>query len=178
MSLLSVLIADASRIEKNRLNQFTVWRMVITSAPFRAVVIHRLAAAAYLKMPAAGRLLHQLNIVMSGADIDPRCRIGEGFLLQHPVGTVIGGGATIGANCTMMGGVVLGRRDIRGGDAPSEYPKLGSDVLVGAAACILGNVRIGPRSIVGAKALVLHDVPSDSIAVGNPATARSISRTN
>lgn len=176
MSLLSTLIADASRIDKNSRSRFSPCRLAVTSVPFRAVLIYRLAAALYPKLPAASRILHQLNIISHGADIDPRCQIGEGLLLQHPVGTVVGGGAKIGARCTMMGGVVLGRRNVKGGDSPFQYPQLGSDVLVGAGACILGAVIVGDRSTVGAMALVLNDIPSDSVAVGNPANYRAVSR--
>lgn len=34
---------------------------------------------------------------------------------------------------------------------------------------VLGNVRIGKNSIIGASAVVTHDIPENSIAVGNPA---------
>lgn len=71
-----------------------------------------------------------------------------------------------------MGGVVLGRREVLGGASPLQYPQVGSGVLLGAGACILGRVQIGDGAVVGALALVLKDVPSDSVAVGNPATVR------
>lgn len=71
-----------------------------------------------------------------------------------------------------MGGVVLGRREVLGGESPLQYPQLGSSVLLGAGACILGRVVVGDHAIVGARALVLQDVPSYWVAVGNPAESR------
>lgn len=173
MSLFSTLVVDAERVAGRHPNRLTVYRLVATSAPFRTVFVYRLSAAAYKFVPALGRVLHQLNLLLHGADIDPRSQIDAGLLLQHPVGTVIGGGASIGKNCTLMGGVVLGRREVRGGASPLQYPQVGSGVLLSAGACVLGRVIIGDRAVVGAMALVLKDVPSDSVAVGNPATVRS-----
>jgi maltose O-acetyltransferase len=46
---------------------------------------------------------------------------------------------------------------------------IGDDVFVGAGAIILPNVHIGSRVIIGAGAVVVKDIPSNSVAVGNPA---------
>jgi acetyltransferase-like isoleucine patch superfamily enzyme len=43
------------------------------------------------------------------------------------------------------------------------------DVLIGTRCIILKGVRIGARSIVGSGSIVLHDIPEDCIAAGNPA---------
>jgi serine acetyltransferase len=42
-------------------------------------------------------------------------------------------------------------------------------VDIGAGAKILGSIRIGDDVLIGANAVVLTDVPSNSIAVGVPA---------
>lgn len=172
MSLLSTLTADAARLIDNASNTHTLFRLTLTSVPFRTVLLYRLSAALYRHIPALGRILHQVNILAHGADIDPRSQIGSGLLLQHPVGTVIGGGASLGENCTLMGGVVLGRKEVRGGESPQQYPQLGDSVLVGSGACILGRVNVGDNSVVGAMALVLNDIPSHCIAIGSPAESR------
>ncbi|MFB2983472.1 hypothetical protein [Microseira sp. BLCC-F43] len=56
-------------------------------------------------------------------------------------------------------------------DRPLEAPKLGVRVNVGAGAKILGDVTMGNNNDVniGAKALVLKDIPSGMTAVGIPA---------
>lgn len=47
--------------------------------------------------------------------------------------------------------------------------KIGDDVFVGAGTIILPGVAIGDRVIVGAGSVVTKDIPSGSVAVGNPA---------
>lgn len=42
------------------------------------------------------------------------------------------------------------------------------DCLIGAHSIILKGVTIGARSIIGAGSVVTRDIPSDSIAAGNP----------
>lgn len=42
-------------------------------------------------------------------------------------------------------------------------------VMVGAGAKILGPIHVGRNSVIGANAVVLRDVPPDSIAAGVPA---------
>lgn len=47
--------------------------------------------------------------------------------------------------------------------------KIGDHVWIGRRAVILKGVTIGDRSIIAAGSVVTHDVPSDTIAAGNPA---------
>lgn len=46
---------------------------------------------------------------------------------------------------------------------------IGSNVFIGAGSIILPNVKIGDNVIIGAGSIVTKDVPSDSVAYGNPA---------
>ena len=39
---------------------------------------------------------------------------------------------------------------------------------IGANVCIIGSVKIGNNSIIGAGTVVVRDVPSFSVVVGNP----------
>lgn len=166
----AVLRADAARIERRHITLGTLVRLSLTAPPFGAALLHRAAHRLGARRPALGRLCNRLNVLLHGADIDYRAEIGPGLLLQHPVGVVIGA-ATIGANATLMSGVVLGRRNVLSGPDVGEYPVLGDDVLLGAHATALGPVRIGHGAQVGAHALVLTDVPALAVAVGVPARA-------
>lgn len=47
--------------------------------------------------------------------------------------------------------------------------RIGNDVWIGGGALVLPGVTIGDRSIVGAGSVVVHNVPPDSLVVGNPA---------
>ncbi len=46
---------------------------------------------------------------------------------------------------------------------------VGSDVWFGGGVKVLPGVTIGSNVVIGAGAVVVHDIPSDSVAVGNPA---------
>ncbi|MGR5624931.1 serine O-acetyltransferase [Thomasclavelia ramosa] len=43
------------------------------------------------------------------------------------------------------------------------------NTIIGAGAKIIGNVKIGKNCKIGANAVVVHDVPDNSTAVGVPA---------
>lgn len=47
--------------------------------------------------------------------------------------------------------------------------KIGNDVWIGGGATILPGVTIGDRCTIGAGAVVSRDIPSDTLAAGNPA---------
>lgn len=46
---------------------------------------------------------------------------------------------------------------------------IGDGVSIGTSATILGGVHIGENATIGAGAMVVKDVPSDAVVVGNPA---------
>lgn len=51
----------------------------------------------------------------------------------------------------------------------SRPVRIGSDCWIGMGVCILPGVTIGDRVVVGAGSVVVHDLPDDCLAVGNPA---------
>jgi serine O-acetyltransferase len=106
--------------------------------------------------------------LLCGAEFPARCRIGRGLRLPHGSnGIILHGNAVIGDHVTLFHQVTLGMKDIEAD--PDAAPHLGSFVVVGAGAKILGNVTVGGYSSVGANAVVICDVPSHSTAVGVPA---------
>ncbi len=56
-----------------------------------------------------------------------------------------------------------------GKDCGDRHPKIGSGVLIGAGAKILGNVRVGECAKIGAGSVVLEDVPAHCTVAGVPA---------
>ena len=47
--------------------------------------------------------------------------------------------------------------------------RVGSDVWFGGGVKVLPGVTIGDNVVIGAGSVVVHDIPSNSVAVGNPA---------
>lgn len=101
-----------------------------------------------------------------GVDIHPAAKIGEGILLDHATGVVIGETAVIGNKVSLMQGVTLGGSGKVIGD---RHPKIGQGALIGPSATILGNIRIGDGAMIAAGSLVLKDIPPHSIVAGIPA---------
>uniref|UniRef100_A0ACD5TTL7 Uncharacterized protein n=1 Tax=Avena sativa TaxID=4498 RepID=A0ACD5TTL7_AVESA len=99
-------------------------------------------------------------------DIHPAAKIGEGILLDHGTGLVIGETAVVGNWVSLMQGVTLGGTGKEHGD---RHPKIGQGALLGAGATILGNINVGEGAMIAAGSLVLKHVPPHSMAVGNPA---------
>jgi serine O-acetyltransferase len=55
------------------------------------------------------------------------------------------------------------------GNYGTTQPILGDNILVGVGAKILGPVKIGDNCIIGANAVVVHDMPENSVIGGIPA---------
>ena len=109
-----------------------------------------------------------------GVDLPLGTRVGPGLALPHPQGIVVHEAAILGAGCTLRHNVTIGVR--RTGESVPGVPVIGDGVDVGAGAQILGGVTIGADATIGAGAIVLCDVPSGSIAVGNPARVLAAAR--
>ncbi|XP_020273454.1 probable serine acetyltransferase 2 isoform X2 [Asparagus officinalis] len=99
-------------------------------------------------------------------DIHPAAKIGEGILLDHATGLVIGETAIVGNRVSLMQGVTLGGSGKQVGD---RHPKIGQGALIGAGAIILGNITVGEGAMIAAGSLVLKHVPPHSMSAGNPA---------
>ncbi len=112
-----------------------------------------------------GRVTSHIGRSMTGIEIHPGARIGSGFFIDHGMGVVIGETAEVGANVTLYHGVTLGGTSWNKG---KRHPTLQDDVVVGAGAKILGPITIGSGTRVGANAVVVKDVPPDSVVVGVP----------
>jgi serine O-acetyltransferase len=99
-------------------------------------------------------------------DIHPAARIGKGIMIDHATGIVIGETAVVGDNCSMLHGVTLGGSGNEQGD---RHPKIGSGVMIGAGATILGNISVGDCARIAAGSVVLKDVPPKRTVAGVPA---------
>jgi serine O-acetyltransferase len=101
-----------------------------------------------------------------GVDLHPASHIGNGIMIDHATGVVVGETAVIEDNVSLLHGVTLGGT---GKDTGDRHPKVRKGVLLGAGAKILGNVEIGEGAKVGAGSVVLESVPPHTTVAGVPA---------
>ncbi|NVM02034.1 MAG: serine O-acetyltransferase [Candidatus Helarchaeota archaeon] len=146
---------------------------VLTSYPgIKAILLYRVAHFYYeIGLPFVPRFISDIALQITGIDIHPGAKIGSDFFIDHGSGTVIGETAEIGGNCTLYQNVTLGGISIK---REKRHPTLGSNVVVGAGAKILGPVKIGDNVRIGANSVVTKDIPENSVVVGVP--GRIISR--
>jgi len=111
------------------------------------------------------KILFKLVQVVTGIELPCEASIGHRFRIDHFGGVIVSGDVVFGDDVVIRNGVTIGlrRAGVRGS------PKIGSRVDIGAGAKILGGINIGDDTAIGANAVVLQDVPPDSIAIGIPA---------
>ncbi|MCF4965654.1 serine O-acetyltransferase [Nostoc sp. CMAA1605] len=149
------------------------WLEVVFCYPgLHAICLHRLAHWLHLRnVVFFPRFISHLARFLTGIEIHPGARIGKGVFIDHGMGVVIGETAIVGDYTLIYQGVTLGGT---GKESGKRHPTVGSHVVVGTGAKVLGNIQIGDRVRIGAGSVVLRDVPPDSTVVGIP--GRIISR--
>ncbi|MFN0085239.1 MAG: serine O-acetyltransferase [Blastocatellia bacterium] len=114
------------------------------------------------------RMLKLISQILTGIDLPCEVAVGRRFTIEHFGDIIISGDAVFGDDVTIRNGVTVGlrRTGIRGA------PVIGDRVDIGTGAKILGPITIGDDVAIGANAVVLTDVPANSIAVGIPAVIK------
>lgn len=108
--------------------------------------------------------------------------IGDGTIIHPYVHIGCAARVSIGRGVLMASAVYITDHD-HDFDVSKEIPtdnrrlvcaavNIGDGCWIGEKAMILKGVTIGPRCIIGAGAVVTHDIPSDSVAIGVPARVR------
>lgn len=103
--------------------------------------------------------------ILTGIELPCEAILGHRFRIDHFGGIIISGDAVFGDDCVIRNGVTVGLRH----EGKRGSPVIGNRVDIGAGAKILGPIHIGDDVAIGANAVVLKDVPPNSIAVGVPA---------
>jgi len=137
--------------------RFGCWRYTIKSALFRK------------PFSLLYKTLYKFIQVITGIELPCEVTVGKNFRIDHFGGIIISGFASFGDNCVIRDGVTVGLRRV---DDPVA-PKIGNNVDIGTGAKVLGGITIGDNVVIGANAVVLEDVPSNSIAVGVPARIKT-----
>lgn len=148
---------------------------------FWALVIYRFGRWRYGVRPALlrkvfsliYRFFYKLVQIITGIELPCEVPIGKNFVIEHSGGIVVSGFAAFGDNCRIRNGVVVGLSRV---EEPCA-PQFGHNVDIGTGAKVLGNIRIGNHVLIGANAVVIRDVPDNSIAVGVPAVVKPRNRT-
>jgi serine O-acetyltransferase len=143
---------------------------------FWALVVYRFGRWRYGVRPAllrklcslVYRVLYKLVQIVTGIELPCEVELGRNFVIDHFGGIVISGYARFGDDCRIRNGVVVG---LSRADEPCA-PVIGNNVDIGAGAKVLGPITIGDNVLIGANAVVVCDVPADSVAVGVPAVVK------
>lgn len=120
------------------------------------------------------RLISQLARFFTGIEIHPGATLGDGILIDHGMGVVIGETAELGNRITIYHGTTLGGTGNEKGK--KRHPTVGDNVIIGAGSKVLGNINIGSNSKIGANAVVIEDVPKGATVVGIPSKIVKINK--
>jgi len=144
------------------------WLDVVLSYPgFHALTAHRITHRLHTwGIPLLPRWLAHVARFLTGIEIHPAARIGQGVFIDHGMGVVIGETVEIGDDCTIYQGVTLGGTSLSHG---KRHPTLGKGVTVGVNAAVLGAIYLGDGAKVGGGSVVVKDVPANATVVGIPA---------
>ncbi|WP_026911212.1 hypothetical protein [Patulibacter minatonensis] len=148
-------------VERRRL--LMVPRM-ITNACFHATFLIRLITLA--PRPTAF-VWRRLLLSWHAIDWAPDTIIGPGLELPHPFSIAIGPGTSFGAGVVLHHGVTIGptRKRWYPDQGLEEWLRVGDGVIFFPHAMALGPITIGDRATIGAKQLLLEDVPADGSAI-------------
>jgi serine O-acetyltransferase len=136
------------------------WEVVLCSAGFHALLIHRIAHHLWQQdRYLLARVFAHWGRFLTGIEIHPAATIGNYFMIDR----------VIGDNVTLFHGVTLGGTGNEKGI--KRHPTVGNYVVVGAGATVLGNITLGDGCKVGAGAVVLKNVAPRTTVVGIPAIA-------
>ena len=140
--------------------------ILVTWPGVQALLAYRLAHALWeRKVPLLPRMIAAIARSVTGVEIHPAALIGQGLLIDHGMGVVIGETAEIGDDVTIYQGVTLGGTGFATG---KRHPTVQDNVTIGAGARLLGPITVGHAAKIGANTVVIHDVPPNSTVVGNP----------
>lgn len=120
-------------------------------------------------------ILNQFISIVTGTVIRSGAVIGQRFNVHTLNAILVTNEVVMGDDCTITTGVCIANK---ANNRNEGTPRIGNQVTFGLGCKVLGGITIGDNVIVGANAVVLHDVPSNHIAVGVPARNKPINRSS
>jgi len=120
---------------------------------------------------------HFVNIIHPNVHVSKSTKLGRGILLN--VNTCIAGNCDIGDFVSINRAVSIGHHTTIGrystvnpGVTICGRIQIEEGVTIGASATILDGIKIGKNSVVAAGAVVIEDVPENTLVMGVPAKIR------
>lgn len=166
MSLIKSIKNDIKAIYEHDPAAVNILEVLLAYPGFHARQFHRLAHKLHCwHLPFFPRFISHINRFLTGIEIHPGARIGEGLFIDHGMGVVIGETSEIGDNVTMYQGVTLGGTSHL---KVKRHPTIGNNVVIGVGAKLIGNVTIGEGTKIGAGSVVITSVPPHATVVGVP----------
>lgn len=155
--------------EDKRVNDNSVFR-----PGFQAVAVYRFGAwrqgitPRALRMPFS--LLYRMMYIfvrnVYGIELPSSAVIGRRLRVAHQHGIIVHPETVMGDDCMIRQGVSIGISRVgRGAGARRVAPVLGDRVEVGAGAAIIGAVTVGDDVTIGPNAVVMTDVPDNSMVI-------------
>lgn len=104
--------------------------------------------------------------LIANSNIPGSVTIGRGLRLPHPQNIIIAAYAEIGEFCTIYQNVSIAWNGFK--PTVPLSPKIGSRVLVGSGAILVGDITVGDDVLIGAGAVVTKPVPAHSRVTNSP----------
>ncbi len=143
-----------------------IFEILFAYPGFHAREFHRLAHTLYKwHIPFFPRFISHISRFLTGIEIHPGAKLGEGVFIDHGMGVVIGETAEVGDYVTIYQGVTLGGTSLQ---KVKRHPTLGNHVVVGVGAKVIGAITIGDNTRIGAASVVIKSAPANATIVGNP----------
>ena len=143
--------------EKNAPDHIRI-RACVQEIPFRNVLVYRFSHSSKKMV----RLLCQIGRILMAPSrtVEIDGVIGAGLYISHNFSVITPQRA--GKNLRIGPGVVIGQ-------SAGRWPVIGDNVYIASNSSVIGGVTIGDNVIIGAGSVVCKSIPSNSVAVGNPA---------
>ena len=172
MSLITSIKNDIKAVYEHDPAASSTLEILLAYPGFHARQSHRLAHTLYKwRVPLLPRLISHIGRFLTGIEIHPGAKIGEGFFIDHGMGVVIGETSDIGDNVVLYQGVTLGGTSLQ---KAKRHPTLHNNVVVGVGARLIGNITIGEDAKIGAGSVVITSVPAHATVVGVPGRVVSV----
>lgn len=166
-----ILRIDAESIFLHDPAAGSVSEVIMCYPGFYAIFCHRVAHEIYNSgFPILARFICEHAHSLTGIDIHPGAKIGEGFSIDHGTGIVIGETAVIGRNVKIYQGVTIGAKSFPKNSDGSfnrdvkRHPTVMDGCIIYACATILGaDTVIGEGAVIGANVRVTSSVAPGTV---------------